>query len=306
MAREATQLSTGAEFARKRHSEFSIILASYRRHKLAVAGSIVLIILILSAIFAPVISPHDPYEVNMTVTRNGYPREPSLSYPWGTDNLGRDYLSRAMFGGRISLSVGFVAVGIAISVGTLVGVLSGYFGGVVDQVLMRLTDLALSFPPLIILLALASVLQRPSVFLIMVIIGGLLWMTTARLVRAEFLALQQQDFVVAARAIGCSNARIAVLHMLRNALSPIIVAASLGIPQAILNEATLSFLGVGVQVPTPSWGNMLTLSLRFMKEGAWWIGVYPGVLIALAVLSFNFIGDGMRDAFDPRLRDRRQ
>jgi peptide/nickel transport system permease protein len=289
---------------RQGRSEFSIVVANFRRHKLAVAGLIVLFILAFSAVFAPLISPFDPYEVNLAITRDGYPVEPSLTYIWGTDNLGRDYFSRAMYGGRISLSVGFVAVAIAISLGTLVGMLSGYFGGIIDQALMRTADLALSFPPLIILLALASIMTRPSIFMIMVIIGALQWMTTARLVRAEVLSLKEYEFVTAARAIGGSDRRIILVHLLRNTLSPIIVAASLGIPQAILTESTLSFLGVGVQVPTPSWGNMLTLSLRFMKEGAWWVGVYPGLLIALAVLSFNFVGDGLRDAFDPRLRTR--
>ena len=304
MAAETTQVLAGGRQL-KRRSEFTIVAANFRRHKLAVTGLIVLVILALSAIFAPIISPFDPFEQNLHLTTDGYPVSPSWSHIWGTDNFGRDYFSRAMYGGRISLSVGFVAVALAITLGTSVGVTAGYFGGIIDQFLMRLVDLGLSFPPLIFLLALASILTRPSIFLIMVIIGLLQWMITARLVRAEFLSLKDQDFVTAARALGASNLRIAGKHMFRNALSPIIVAASLGIPQAILEESTLSFLGLGVQVPTPSWGNMLSISLKFMREGSsWWIGVYPGVLIGLAVLSFNFVGDGLRDALDPRLRSR--
>ena len=304
MAAETTQLVVGMR-AGKGRSEISIIVTNFRRHKLAVTGLIVLLILGFSAIFAPIVSPFDPFEQNLEITTDGYPVAPSLSHIWGTDHFGRDYFSRAMYGGRITLSVGFVAIGLAVTLGTTVGVVSGYYGGLIDQILMRFVDLALSFPPLVFLLALASVLTRPSIWLIMVIIGLLQWMITARLVRAEFMSLKDQDFVTAARALGASNFRIASKHMFRNSLSPIIVAASLGIPQAILQESTLSFLGLGVQVPTPSWGNMLSISLKFMREGgSWWVGVYPGVLIGLAVLSFNFVGDGLRDALDPRLRTR--
>ena len=184
------------------------------------------------------------------------------------------------------------------------GGVAGYFGGRLDQFIMRFTDMVLAFPPLLILLALVSVFRNPNIFLIMVVIGILGWMIPARLIRAEFLALRETDYVMAAKVVGCSPWRIGFRHILRNSISPIIVAASLAIPQAILQESTLSFLGLGVPPPTPSWGNMLTLSLKFMREGAWWMGIYPGLLISIAVLSFNFVGDGLRDALDPRLRTR--
>ena len=304
MGRDTAAVAEYAPFA-KRRSELSIIAANFRRHRLALVGLVLISILALSAIFAPIVSPYDPYLIDLSETGvDGSPLSPSAKHIWGTDQFGRDYFSRAMYGGRVSLSVGFVAVSIGISIGTLVGVLSGYFRGPIDQFLMRLTDLALSFPSLIILLALTSILARPNIYLIMAIIGALLWTTTARLVRAEFLSLHGREFVMAARTVGCSSFRIIFVHMLRNSLAPIIVTATLTIPQAILTEATLSFLGLGVQPPTPTWGNMLNTSLRFMKQGAWWTGVYPGVLITLSVLSFNFIGDGLRDALDPRLRRR--
>ncbi len=287
----------------KRRTELSIIRASFAKHRLAMAGLIILIVLGLSAVLANLIS-QDPYLLNPSLVGPGRPASPSLDHVWGTDQLGRDYFARAMFGGRISLSVGFVAVAISIAIGVLVGSGAGYFGGRIDQLLMRFTDMILAFPPLLILLALVSVFRNPNIFLIMVIIGLLGWMTPSRLVRAEFLIIKETDYIMAARVAGCSPLRIAFRHILRNSMSPIIVAASLAIPQAILQESTLSFLGLGVPPPIPSWGNMLTPSLKFMREGAWWIGLYPGLLISIAVLSFNFVGDGLRDALDPRLRNR--
>ena len=289
---------------RRRRTELSIIRANFARHRLAVAGLIILIILVLGAVFAPIVSRYDPYAQDLALVGPGRPANPSLSHIWGSDQLGRDYFSRAMHGGRISLSVGFVAVSISVAIGMLMGASAGFFGGRIDQLIMRFTDMILAFPPLLILLALVSVFRNPNIFLIMVVIGMLGWMTPARLIRAEFLVLKETDFVMAARAMGCSHWRIAFLHILRNSLSPIIVAATLAIPQAILQESTLSFLGLGVPPPTPSWGNMLTLALKFMREGAWWMGVYPGLLISITVLSFNFAGDGLRDALDPRLRRR--
>lgn len=304
MASHASQDVSAVLESRKRRTELSIIRANFTRHRMAMAGLVILIILGLSAIFANVITVHDPYAQNLSLVGPGRPANPSLSNIWGTDQLGRDYFSRAMFGGRISLSVGFVAVSISIAIGVLMGGVAGYFGGRLDQFIMRFTDMVLAFPPLLILLALVSVFRNPNIFLIMVVIGILGWMIPARLIRAEFLALRETDYVMAAKVVGCSPWRIGFRHILRNSISPIIVAASLAIPQAILQESTLSFLGLGVPPPTPSWGNMLTLSLKFMREGAWWMGIYPGLLISIAVLSFNFVGDGLRDALDPRLRTR--
>lgn len=295
---------TSALGPRGRRGQFSIVRANFVRHRLALAGLVILVVLGLSALLAPVVSRYDPYLQDLSLVGPGRPAKPSLSHIWGTDQFGRDYFSRAMHGGRISLSVGFVAVGISVAIGVPMGALAGYFGGWVDELLMRFTDMMLAFPPLLILLALVSVFRNPDILLIMVIIGILGWMTLARLVRAEFLASRTADYVTAARATGCSPWRIAFFHILRNSLSPIIVTATLAIPLAILQESTLSFLGLGVPPPTPSWGNMLTLSLKFMREGDWWIGLYPGLLISVTVLSFNFMGDGLRDALDPRLRRR--
>ena len=299
MGLSASERSSGPRLFVK-HGEVAIVIKNFRRHKMAVYAAVILSILILCAVLAPLLAPYDPYAVNLA----GRPQPPSWSHVWGTDHLGRDYLSRALYGARVSLGVGLAAMTVAIIIGTLTGMLAGYFGGAIDQILMRLTDLVMSFPSLIIMMALSSIVGSPSILMVVLIIGGFTWMSPARLVRAEFLSLREREFVTAARSIGCSNARVMVNHMLRNSLSPIIVAASLAIPVAILTEATLSFLGFGIQPPTSSWGNMLNASLRYMKEGVWWIGIYPGVLISVVVLAFNFIGDGIRDAIDPRLRTR--
>lgn len=260
-------------------------------------------ILAMSTMLIEIASPYDPMRPTPEELENGRPAAPSLSHIWGTDQLGRDYFTRAIYGSRISLSIGFVSMCISIGIGVLVGATAGTIGGWIDQLLMRFTDMALSFPPLIILMALISILSSTNILLIMLLIGILGWMIPARLVRAEFLLVKESEFVVAAKAIGCSTKRIAILHMLRNVLSPIIVAASLTIPAAILQEAAISFLGIGIKPPTPSWGNMLTPAIGFMTQGVWWIGIFPGLLITITALSFNFIGDGLRDSMDPSLRN---
>jgi peptide/nickel transport system permease protein len=218
----------------------------------------------------------------------------------GTDSAGRDVLSRLLYAGRVSLSVGLVAVSIYVSIGIVLGGLAGYYGGWVDSVIMRVADMVLSFPSLIIIIVMVSLLG-PSIYNVMLVIGGLGWPPIARLVRGNFLSLRQQEFVVAAQAGGAKHRRIIFRHVLPNALAPVIVAASFGMAQAILLEAGLSFLGLGVQPPTPSWGNMLSdaqsvLVLRNMP----WLWLPPGIMIAITVLSVNFIGDGLRDALDPR------
>ncbi|MBI5252921.1 MAG: ABC transporter permease [Euryarchaeota archaeon] len=237
------------------------------------------------------------YRISVISSEN---QPPSLEHPFGTDDLGRDVLSRVVYAARISLSVGFVAVAIALCIGIAIGSVSGYYGGMVDQVAMRIVDIWMSIPGMVLLIAMVAVFG-PGLFKVMVLIGILSWAGTARIVRGQFLSLREQVFVEAAKAAGASDARIIFRHVLPNAMAPIIVDATLFLAGAILLEAGLSFLGLGVQPPTASWGNMLTDGQKYLNT-AWWIAVFPGIAIFLTVLSFNFIGDGLRDALDPRLR----
>jgi peptide/nickel transport system permease protein len=243
-----------------------------------------------------VIAEHDPYTTDLRAYRS----PPSADHPLGTDSAGRDVLSRLLHAGRVSLRVGLVAVSIYTAIGIVLGGIAGFYGGWVDSLIMRLADMVLSFPSLIIIIVIVSILG-PSIYNVMMVIGALGWPPIARLVRANFLSLRERDFVVAARASGARNLRLIFRHILPNALAPVIVAASFGMAQAILLEAGLSFLGLGVQPPTPSWGNMLTdaQSISVLRSMPW-LWLPPGAMIALTVLSINFIGDGLRDAFDPR------
>ena len=229
-------------------------------------------------------------------------RPPSAAHPLGTDDLGRDVLARVVHGARVSLKVGFVAVGIATALGLLVGLLSGFYGGWVDAVLMRFVDMMLCFPTFFLILSVIAFLE-PSIWNIMAVIGLTGWMGVARLVRAETLSLKERDFVAAARAQGAGDARIIFRHVLPNTLAPILVAATLGVAGAILTESALSFLGIGVQPPTPSWGNILTAG-KDNIEYAWWLSLFPGLAILFTVLGYNLLGEGIRDAADPRLKGR--
>jgi peptide/nickel transport system permease protein len=268
----------------------------FRQHRVALIGAIILFILAIGAIGAPVIARHDPLAVNI----RDYRQAPSSEHILGTDSSGRDVFSRLLHAGRVSLSVGLVAVGIYTAIGMLVGSIAGYYGGRTDMVLMRLADIVLAFPTLILIITIVSVLG-PNIYNVMVVIGLLGWPPIARIVRSLFLSLREQDFVLASQTIGATNARIIFRHVLPNSLAPVIVAATFGIANAILLEASLSFLGLGVQPPTSSWGNMLTDAQSItVMESMPWLWIPSGVMIALAVLSINFIGDGLRDAFDPR------
>jgi peptide/nickel transport system permease protein len=229
-------------------------------------------------------------------------RPPSGAHPLGTDDLGRDVLARVVYGARVSLKVGFVAVGIATALGLFVGLLSGFYGGWVDAVLMRFVDMMLCFPTFFLILSVIAFLE-PSIWNIMAVIGLTGWMGVARLVRAETLPLKERDFVAAARAQGAGDARIIFRHVLPNTLAPILVAATLGVAGAILTESALSFLGIGVQPPTPSWGNILTTG-KDNIEFAWWLSLFPGLAILVTVLGYNLLGEGIRDAADPRLKGR--
>ena len=259
-------------------------------------GLIILVPMFFCALFAPLVAPHDPVEPNLKDILSA----PSFSHPFGTDTLGRDVLSRVIYGTRISLLVGFVSVGIAIFIGIIIGALSGYYGGVIDEVIMRFVDLMMCFPTFFLIIAVIALLE-PSIWNIMIVIGLTNWMGISRLVRAEILSIKGKEYVLAAKAQGFSEARIIFRHVLPNALSPVYVVATLGIGGAILTESALSFLGIGVQPPTASWGNILTQA-KDNIEVAWWLSLYPGLAIFLTVMGYNLLGEGLRDIFDPRRR----
>jgi peptide/nickel transport system permease protein len=267
-----------------------------RRNRLALVGGVVVVGLAALAILAPAIAPWDPNRPDVKKILDA----PSGVHPLGTDQLGRDVLSRMFYGARVSLAVGFVSVGIASLIGIVLGATAGYHGGVVDATIMRLVDLMLVFPRFFLLLAVLAFL-RPSIWTIMAVIGLTGWMGVARLVRAEFLAIKEREFVIWSQSIGASAFRIIWRHILPNAMAPVLVAMTLGIPAAILTESGLSFLGLGVQPPHASWGNILNEGKDAIEIG-WWLSVYPGLAILLTVLSYNLFGEGIRDALDPRLR----
>ncbi|HSW65117.1 MAG TPA: oligopeptide ABC transporter permease [Dissulfurispiraceae bacterium] len=272
-----------------------IVWKRFSRNRLAVFGLITIGLLALIALFAPFVSPSDPTSINVYQVLS----PPSSTHLFGTDELGRDVLARMIWGSRVSLKVGFVAAGIAISIGILIGAVAGFYGGRVDSVLMRFVDVMLAFPTLFLILAVIAILE-PSISTIMIIIGLTGWMNVARLVRAEFLTLKERDFIAAARAAGAADLRIIFRHILPNALAPVFVSATFGIAGAILTESGLSFLGLGVQPPDPSWGNILTAGKDNITV-AWWLSVFPGIAILITVLSYNLVGEGLRDALDPRL-----
>jgi peptide/nickel transport system permease protein len=276
-----------------------IVWRRFRKHRIAVVGAAIVIIFILLALLAPVVSPYDPTYIDRTIVDNQY-ADPSWSHVLGTDELGRDILTRLIYAGRISLLVGFGSMAVSVLLGIIIGAFSGFYGGWLDAILMRFTDLMLSLPLLPLLLVISAMVGG-GVWTIIVVLSVFGWMGVARLVRSSFMSLRSQEFVEASRALGASNVRLMMGHMLPNSLAPIIVAATLLFGQFIVLESTLSFLGLGIRLPTASWGNMLTSFTTYM-----WIApevaVYPGAMIFLTVLSLNFMGDGLRDALDPRLK----
>ena len=297
----ATAAANDANGERARRSGVRRALQKFARNRLALVGLVVFIVIVLLVIGAP-LSPYDPDDTNMRarfVT-------PSLAHPFGTDDLGRDTFTRVLYGGRISLAVGMLAMLVSVLLGTLVGALAGYFRGWVDSVLMRLTDLFLSLPSLFVLIVLSTLfLGSPfaqaygGMLMIVSIIGVLSWMVVARIVRSSFLSIRENDFVEAARAGGAGHARLMARHILPNALGPIFVQATLQVAVAIIAESGLSYLGFGIQPPTATWGNMLKDAQTYMTRYPW-LAVFPGLMIFLTVISVNAIGDGLRDAFDPR------
>jgi peptide/nickel transport system permease protein len=268
----------------------------FLKNRVAVAGSVIVIVLFAVSLLAPWLAPHDPNAIDLKSVL----APPSGEHPFGTDPLGRDVLSRMIWGAGISLKVGFVATGIAILIGTILGALAGYYGRWVDAVIMRFVDIMLCFPAFFLILAVIAILE-PSIWNIMIVIGLTGWMGVTRLVRADFISLKERDFVQAARAIGAGDLRIIFLHILPNAMASVLVTATLGVAGAILTESALSFLGIGVQPPTPSWGNILTAG-KDNIDIAWWLSFYPGLAILITVLGYNLLGEGIRDALDPRLR----
>ena len=273
----------------------------FRRHPGAMAGLFVLSLVILAIIFAS-FSPYDP-EKSEILNRL---QPPSWKHPMGTDPLGRDMLTRVLYGGRVSMLVGVTVVAISLSIGIPIGAVAGYFGGWVDNLLMRITDVALTLPSLLVLILLSVILheveipllKRSSPVTIALVIGLLSWMTVARLVRASFLTIREMDFITAARSVGAGNFRIMTRHILPNAVGPVIVESTLEIGYAIMQESGLSFLGFGIQPPTPSWGNLLSNAQEHLAKHPW-LAIFPGLMIFLVIISVNYIGDGMRDALDP-------
>jgi peptide/nickel transport system permease protein len=267
---------------------------------LAAAGGLIVLALFAAAVLAPFIAPFDPNDID----RHGILLAPSTIHPLGTDDLGRDVFSRMLYGARVSLMVGFISVGIATLIGVIFGSAAGFYPGVVDVVIMRFVDIMLSIPTFFLILAVIAFLE-PGITTIMTVIGLTSWMGIARLVRAEFMSLKDREYVLASRAVGASDLRVMVRHMLPNSLAPVIVSAVLGVASAVLVESALSFLGIGVQPPTPSWGNILTAG-KDNIEIAWWLSVFPGLAILITVLGYNLLGEGLRDALDPRFREGRQ
>ncbi|MFP4624645.1 MAG: ABC transporter permease [Gemmatimonadota bacterium] len=269
-----------------------------RRNRLALVGLFTVVALYLVAVLAPLVAPHDPIAHRDLTTMAYLP--PGPGHWMGTDQFGRDMLSRIIYGARISLAIGFIAVAIAIVLGSLLGAVAGYIGGKTDAAIMRFTDMVMAFPRLVLLIMIIALFE-PSLTLIILVLGLTQWPGTARLVRGEVLSLREQEFVQAARALGFGRSRIILRHLIPNVLAPVIVAATLGIGNTIVLEAGLSFLGMGVQPPTPSWGTLVADG-RQNLIGAWWVATFPGLAIVATVLAFNLVGDGLRDALDPRLR----
>ena len=306
-AQDLIRPATVAETALHRPSRslWSDAWRQFRRHHLAMFGVVTLALLLIATLLGPLVYrvPSDAIDYGSGLLG------PSLQHPFGTDDLGRDLLARALLGGRVSMAVGVVAVLIAITLGTLIGAVAGFFGGQVDSMLMRLTDLFLALPVLPFLLMVTYLFRDPvrkvfgpelGIFLLIVfVIGALNWMPLARLVRASFLSIKQKEFVEAARCIGASNRRLMLTHILPNTLSAVIVAATVGVGAAIITESALSFLGVGFPPDMPTWGRLLYDAQNFLDLAPHW-AIFPGLLIFLTVLSINYIGDGLRDALDPR------
>ncbi len=311
-ATPANQLNLQAPASTKERTMRSMIWSQFRRHYLALAGLFVVLALGLGAIFVPYISPYPP-ELSTFQERRAAMADkdmpPSWAHPMGTDSLGRDVMTRLLYGGRISLTIGLLATAVGIIIGAFVGAVAGFYGGWLDNALMRLTDMFIALPRIFMLIIMSLLMRDLDLAIlrsyggaggIILILGLLSWTSVARVVRGQFLSLKEKEFVEAARTLGIKNMRIVFRHVLPNTSTPIIVAATLLVGATIISESGLSFLGFGVQPPTPTWGNMLNASQNEMLNGHWWMAVFPGVMIFLTVISINYIGEGLRDALDPR------
>jgi len=300
---QTNQITEEVKDARLRgHEKMSVIVwRRFRKHPGAVVGAVVLALLVVATLLAP-LSPYDP-EISSLSEKL---QPPSWQHPFGTDSLGRDMLTRVLYGGRISLFVGFMATMITLMIGVPIGAIAGYFGGWVDNMLMRVIDASLALPSLMVLILLNAflmevqipIIEKNNVLTIAIVIGLLSWMTIARLVRAIFLSLREMEYVQASRALGSSNFRTIVAEILPNGLGPIIVESTLEIGWAIMEESGLSFLGFGIRPPTPSWGNLLSNAQEHLTQHPW-LAIFPGIMIFLTIISVNYIGDGLRDALDP-------
>lgn len=272
------------------------------RNRIGLAGAVIIALEILVALLAPVLSPHDPIEQNIArrLVPPAWVEKGTWSHPLGTDQLGRDILSRIIYGSRVSLLVGFLSVAISLPVGVLIGLVAGYFGGKLDDLMMRIADTQLAFPFILLAITIVGVLgPTPQNVILILGIGG--WVVYARITRGQVLSLKEKDFIEAARGLGLSHWRILFRHIFPNTLTPIIVVATFAVAQMILLESSLSFLGLGIQPPTPSWGGMLNEGRNYITL-AWWLSTFPGAAIMLTVLGINFVGDWLRDLFDPRLQ----
>ncbi|MCL0073508.1 nickel ABC transporter permease subunit NikC [Dehalococcoidia bacterium] len=271
-----------------------------RKHRLALIGAAIILVLVFVALLAPFIAPHDPVEQNL----GNRLLPPSIEHPSGTDNLGRCILSRLIHGSRVSLQIGIMVVGIASITGVTLGLIAGYRGGLIDELIMRIVDLLLAFPGIILALAIAGILG-PSLYNVMLALAVVGWTSYARVVRGSVLSVKEKGFVEAVRVLGASDARIMFRHVLPNVMAPVIVMATLGMAHVILAAAALSFLGLGAQPPTPEWGSMLNDGRAFMRTAPH-LTIFPGLAIMVTVLAFNFLGDGLRDILDPRLKEMRR
>lgn len=266
------------------------------KNKLALLGAIIILLLTLLAIFAPLMATQDPTLINVKDAL----LSPCREYLFGTDMLGRDIFSRMVYGTRVALSIGLVAVGIAALIGIFLGSIAGYYGGKRDALIMRFADIMLCFPAFFLILSVIAIIG-PNIFNIMAVIGLTSWMGMARLIRAEVLSLKSRDFVIASKALGASNRYIIIRHLIPNGIAPVLVSFVFGVAGAVLTEASLSFLGLGVQPPNPSWGNIIMEGKAVLGVG-WWVILFPGLAILITVLAFNLLGEGLRDALNPRLK----